>query len=259
MATLPDFGASARERVRTGYYDLRRLPDFCPPREPPSLRAALARAKVPVVAEIKPASPTAGALRPEADAGALARAFVAAGACGVSALAVKEGFGGSLENVIAASGAGAPVLFKDFVVDEAQLKAARRCGASAALLILDLTGEAETARLLARAHALGLEALVEVYDEEGYRAAAKLDADLLGVNNRDLRREGLPVDPARAGRVLSSCGPARAPTLALSGVETAADARRQMAAGAAGVLVGSALMRAPDPAAALRALTGASA
>lgn len=259
MATLPDFVEAARRRVQAGYYDLRRLPDFCPPRGPPSLREALARARVPVIAEIKPASPTAGSMRPDADAGALARAFVAAGACGVSVLAVAEGFGGSLENVIAASGAGAPVLFKDFVVDDAQVKAARRCGASAVLLILDAAGEAETARLVQRAHALGLEVLLEVYDEEGYRVAAKLGADLLGVNNRDLRREGLSVDPARTARVLSSCGPAPVPTLALSGAQTAADVRRQLAGGAAGVLVGSALMQARDPAAKLRELTEAAA
>jgi indole-3-glycerol phosphate synthase len=252
MGPLAAFADAARARVATGYYDLKRLPDFCPPREPPSLRAALV--KPGLVAEIKPASPTAGAMRPGADAGALARAFVAAGAAGVSALAVKEGFGGSPENVIAASTAGAPVLFKDFVVDEAQLKAARRCGASATLLILDMTGEAGTARLIGRAHALGLEVLLEVYDEEGYHAAAKLGADLLGINNRDLRREGLPVDPRRAERVLAACGPPAVPTLALSGVETAADVRRQVAAGARGALVGGALMKAQDPGSKLREL-----
>jgi len=250
---LSGFVAAARARVDAGYYDLKKIPDFCPPRGPPSLRAALAQARVPVIAEIKPASPTLGALRPGADAGALARSFVAAGAAGISALAVEEGFGGSLANVIDATQGGAPVLFKDFVVDDAQLKAARRCGASAVLLILDATGEADTARLVERARKLGLESLVEVYDEEGYRVAAKLGADLLGVNNRDLRAPGLPVDPSRAARVIRAF-PGGPPTLALSGVETARDVRRQLDAGAAGVLVGSALMRALDPAAALRSL-----
>ncbi|MEA3201181.1 MAG: indole-3-glycerol phosphate synthase [Thermoplasmata archaeon] len=248
MATLVDFAEAARRRVAAGYYDLKRVPDFCPPRSPPSLRAALL-ARPGVVAEIKPASPTQGSMRADVDAGALARAFVAAGARGVSALAVDEGFGGSLANVIAASGAGAPVLFKDFVVDEAQVKAARRCGASAILLIEGVSPHA----LVDRAHALGLEVLLEVYDAEGYRRAASTKADLVGVNNRDLRREGLPVDASRAAQVLSACG-AMKPTMALSGVETPADVARQLRAGARGVLVGSSLMRAKDPAAAMRAL-----
>lgn len=248
--TLDAFGDAARARVAGGYYDLKKLPDYCPPREPLSLVAALE--KPGLVAEIKPASPTAGALRPDADAGALARELVAAGAAGISALAVREGFGGSLENVIAATSGGAPVLFKDFVVDEAQLKAARRCGASAVLLILDLTGM-RTASLIERAHKLGLEALLEVYDEAGYEEAACLDADLLGINNRDLRKPGLPVDPQRAARILRKRG-ALAPTLALSGVETAEDVRRVVDAGARGALVGSTLMRAADPGQKLRAL-----
>lgn len=253
---LSSFVAAARSRVEAGYYDLKRIPDFCPPRGPPSLRSALAQARVPVIAEIKPASPTMGAMRLGADAGALARAFVAAGACAVSALAIEEGFGGSLANVIDASQAGAPVLFKDFVVDDAQLKAARRCGASAVLLILDAVDDAQTLRLVERARKLGLESLLEAYDEEGYARAAKMGADLLGVNNRDLRAPGLPVDAQRAARVLSKF-PGGPPTLALSGVESPRDVRRQLDAGAAGVLVGSALMRAQDPAAALRSLVEA--
>lgn len=246
---LAAFAEAARRRVAEGYYDLRALPDFCPPRHPPSLLSAL-RARPGIVAEIKPASPSAGALRPDADAGALARAFVGAGARGISALAVREQFGGSLENVIAASTAGTPVLFKDFVLDDAQLKAARRCGASAVLLIDGLSSP----RLIDRAHALGLEVLYEVYDAEGYARAATLAVEMVGINNRDLRREGLPVDASRAAKVLAEMGP-RKPTLALSGAESASDARANLSAGAAGVLVGSALMRAADPAAALRALT----
>lgn len=257
--TLPTFAAEARARVRQGYYDLKALPEFCPPREPPSLRRAIeAPGPFPVIAEVKPASPTAGAMRAGADAGALARAFAGAGARGVSVLVERERFGGSPESVIAATAAGVPVLFKDFVVSEAQLKAARRCGASAVLLILDLheNGEADgcAESFIARAQGLGLEVLLEVYDECGFARAMETGADLIGVNNRDLRAPGLPVDASRTARVLAASPGKDRPVLALSGVASREDLRAVAAGGADGALIGSVLMKAEDPAATLRDL-----
>lgn len=255
MATpsLVEFAAEARARVASGFYDLRKLPEFCPPREPPSLAGAIERVgrAFPVIAEVKPASPSAGALRVDADAGALARAFVGAGARGVSALVPRERFGGSPGNVIAATTGGVPVLFKDFVLAEEQLKCARRCGASAVLLIDGLVDEASTRALLRRAHELSLEVLFEVYDREGVERALGSEADLVGVNNRDLRRAGHPVDLAATERALAGVQLDR-PVVSLSGVESRADLLRVRNAGAHAALVGSALMRASDPAGKLR-------
>src|SRR5439155_26499592 len=101
-------------------------------------------------------------------------------------------------------------------------------------------------------HERGLEVLLEVYDDEEYLLAGLLAADMVGVNNRDLRDDDLPVDPTRTIGVLSRCGGLDVPVLALSGARSAADVREQVSAGARGALVGTALMRAPDPAAKLR-------
>ncbi len=288
---LDRFARDARRTVDSGYYG--RIPEGAPGRAGPSLKAALARpGKLPVVAEIKPKSPTAGALRVDADAGGLARAFLDAGARGVSILTEPRRFGGSLANLVAAStvgpvgdvpasgthpgpgsgaraapaprastasapgtaagqapGTGAAVLFKDFVVSDAQLDAARACGASAVLLILPIiergAADWDLAGSIRAAHTRGLEVLMEVYTRDEYDRAADAGSDIIGINNRDLRN--LTMDPGRAARVLAEAGK-RAPTMALSGADTRADIARELAAGADGVLVGSALMRALDPA-----------
>ncbi len=251
--TLPLFAQEAHARVQAGYYE---VPD-ANRHDVPSLRAALEaqRGTFPVIAEVKPASPTAGALRPGADALELARAFAGAGARGVSVLAENARFGGSPAHVARAVGSGVPVLWKDFVVSARQLDAARRSGASAVLLILDIHDDAladgGVEPFIAHAHKLGLETLLEVYDAEGLKRALETDSDLIGVNNRDLRAPGLPVDLEATSRALAGVSPDR-PVLALSGVRTRADLARLIAAGAAGALVGSVLMEAPDPARRLR-------
>ncbi|MHB8604175.1 MAG: indole-3-glycerol-phosphate synthase [Thermoplasmatota archaeon] len=254
--TLADFAREAKERVARGYYDTRSMPDFCPPKGPPSLRAAIARStssRFALIAEVKPASPTQGEMRRDVDAGALARSFVAAGASAVSALAVDSHFGGSLQNVIDCGTSGAPVLFKDFVVDEQQLKAARRAGASAVLLIDGISPPA----LIARAHDFSLEVLYEAYDAEGFTRALATRADLIGINNRDLRRDGLPISLATTENVLAVRTKDR-PVVSLSGIRSAKDVERVRRAGASAALVGSALMRAADPGAKLKELMASS-
>lgn len=249
MEPLAAFARAARARRID-------LPEPAP--QAPSLAKAL-RDSPGIVAEIKPASPTAGALRAVDDPGRLARSLADAGAAGVSALTEPDRFGGSPALLAAAVRAGAPVLMKDFVVTRAQLDLAQRGGASAVLLILPLLtrehSEWETPEdAIADAHARGLEALVEVYEDEDYLLATLLPADMIGINNRDLRDPALPVDPERALGVLGRQGPADVPVLSLSGAESPEDVRAAVKAGARGVLVGSALMRAPDPAAKLREL-----
>jgi indole-3-glycerol phosphate synthase len=207
-----------------------------------------------IVAEVKRASPSAGAIRAGLDAPAQARAYAAAGAAAISVLTDGPGFGGSLADLAAVRAAvDVPLLRKDFVVDRYQLVEARAHGADAALLIVAALDPAELRRLVEAAGELGLAALVEVHDEAEAEVALAAGARLVGVNNRDLRT--FAVDLAVSERVL----PALPPTVrgvAESGVRTAEDARRLRRAGAANLLVGEALVRAPDPGALLRDMIG---
>lgn len=244
---LDALAEQARATVRSGYYA--QGPEVAPPRARRLSRLIEDKGSSRIVAEIKPASPTAGTLREGADAAGLARDFSRAGAMGVSVLTEPHRFGGSLENLAAASAnATVPVLFKDFFVSKVQLDAAARGGAGAILLILDLFERGYTDLCLesaiVAANDYDLDVILEVYDEAGFAKAKESAADIIGINNRDLRT--LEVDPYRAELVLASEQKDR-PVLALSGVESVEDVRRQMAAGADGVLVGSALMRSPDP------------
>lgn len=251
--TLAEFAQEAHARVRAGYYRTEGAPLPAGASLASAIRAKKGRA---LVAEIKPASPTEGAMRRDADAATLARDLARAGAAGLSALAEPTRFGGSIANVRDAARAGIPVLFKDFVVHEDQMRAARAAGASAILLILDILPEPAD-DMIARAHAHGLETLLEAYDRAGVERALATETDLVGVNQRDLRREGLPIDRDAARNALAGLSPDR-PVLALSGVRDAADARAAFEAGAWGILVGTTLMKAQDPAEALRRLLEAS-
>ncbi len=201
---------------------------------------------VRVVAEVKRASPSAGAIATGLDAPAQARRYEGAGAAAVSVLTDGPGFGGSLEDLSAVRAAvGIPLLRKDFIVDGYQLLEARLHGADAALLIVAaLPGDA-LPRLLDECHALGLAALVEVHDEPEAEAALAAGARLVGVNNRDLRT--FVVDLAVSERILPAL-PASVKGVAESGVRTADDVRRLRRAKAANLLVGEALVRAEDPA-----------
>lgn len=207
-----------------------------------------------LVAEFKRASPSAGAIAPQADPAATARAYQAAGAAMVSVLTEPSRFGGSLEDLGRVRAAtDLPVLQKDFVVDPYQLVEARAAGADAVLLIVALVGDRLEA-LLGRARALGLTALVEAHSEEEVRRAVASGARLIGVNNRDLRT--LAVDTRQAERLLPLVPPDRF-ALAESGLSSPADVARAVRAGADGVLVGEHLMASADPGAAVGALRAA--
>lgn len=237
-------------------------------RPEPEVRAAAAAAPAPqslfealsfrggpirVIAEVKRASPSAGALDAALDAPALARRYAEAGAAAVSVLTDGPGFGGSLGDLLAVRRAVAlPVLRKDFVLEAYQLWEARAAGADAALLIAAaLPGEA-LRRLHQACGEIGLTPLVEVHDEREAEAALAAGARLVGVNNRDLRT--FAVDLAVSERLLPRLPP-EVKGVAESGVRGAADVRRLRAAGAANFLVGEALVRAADPASLLREMT----
>lgn len=215
---------------------------------------ALVQPGLTAVAEIKRRSPSAGDLRPDADPAALAAAYERAGAAAVSVL-VDERFGGSWDDLRAArASAGLPLLAKGFFSTEDDLRTARGAGADAALLILRDLDDATCAELLREAAALGLETLVEAHDEQELRRAVALEAPVIGINARDL--ETFAIDRRRQLRLVTlarDLAPGRV-VIAESGVHTRAHGADAELAGADAILVGSALMRARDPAAKLSEL-----
>ena len=214
-------------------------------------RDALAAPGLQAIAEVKRRSPSAGDLRPDADPALLAPAFAAAGAAACSIL-VDERFGGTFDDVRAArASTGLPLLAKGFFTEEAHLRSCRDAGADAALLLLRDLDDGRAAALLATASELGLETLVEAHDLEELERAVALGAPVIGLNARDL--SSFAID---RGAQLALV--ARAPRDRVIVAESAVDSRAKGAAaelaGADAILVGSALMRAPDPAAKLSEL-----
>ena len=218
-----------------------------------SLARALRRPDGPAyVAECKRASPSEGIIRREYYPGAVARSYKQAAAAAVSVLTEPTHFKGSLEHLAEVRHAvDIPLLRKDFVVDEYQLVEARAYGADAVLLIAAALDPAALADLLAAARQLGLGVLVEVHDD-GELDGVDLDAvEVLGVNSRDLRT--FEVDLGRAERIFATL-PERIVKVAESGIRSADDAARLRRAGADAFLVGTHLMRQPDPGRALATL-----
>jgi indole-3-glycerol phosphate synthase/phosphoribosylanthranilate isomerase len=214
-------------------------------------REALAAPGLRAIAEVKRRSPSAGDLRPDADPAALAAAFAQSGAAAISVL-VDERFGGTLDDLRAARGAtGAPLLGKGFFTHEDDLRALREAGADAALLLLRDLDDARTAELMRFAASIGLDALVEAHDADEVERGLRLGADPLGINARDLSTFAID---RRAQLDLLARAPRDRVLIAESGVQSRAQAAAAELAGASAILVGSALMRAPDPPAKLREL-----
>jgi indole-3-glycerol phosphate synthase/phosphoribosylanthranilate isomerase len=215
-----------------------------------SLRAALARPGARFIMEVKRGSPSGGAIRPAADAGALARAYRGA-ADAISVLTDAPYFGGALEDLRAVRREFAgPILAKDFIVDPRQVAEARLHGADAVLAILAVLSDPEAAAVMAAARRLGMDVLVETRTAEEVRRAAALGADIVGINNRDLTN--LEVDLATTER-LSGLVPPGTLVVAESGIGSRSDVE-QLAPYADAFLVGSSLMRAEEPGEAARAL-----
>jgi indole-3-glycerol phosphate synthase len=219
---------------------------------PRGLRAALAQPGIGVIAEFKRRSPSAGALRAEPDLAAIVDAYASGGASALSVLTEQPNFGGSLEDLRAARArCTLPLLRKDFIVDDYQLLEARLAGADAVLLIVAALADAELAALHERARELGLDVLVEVHDRAELERALAIGAELIGVNNRDLRDFSVDVTRTHA---LRGAVPAGVAVVSESGIRSAAQLRELASQGVDGVLVGESLMRAADPAQALREL-----
>jgi indole-3-glycerol phosphate synthase len=217
-----------------------------------SLHTALTRPGVSVIAEFKRRSPSAGTLRERPDVTEMVGAYERGGAAAVSILTEGPHFGGALEDLREARAACAlPVLCKDFVVDPYQLHEARAAGADAVLLIVAALAQPTLLALHEQAGELGLDALVEVHDRAELARANEVGAQLIGINNRDLR--DFSVDVERTFALLEQI-PDGAVVVSESGIATAEQLRRLEQRGVQAVLVGETLMRSPDPEAALRAL-----
>ena len=215
-----------------------------------SLKTALARRGARFVMEVKRASPSQGSLREGVDPAAQARAYRGA-ADAISVLTDAPYFGGSFDDLraVRAEFAG-PLLAKDFMIDLRQVAEARSHGADAILVMLSVLDDGEAAAMIAEARRFGMDALVEAHSEAEVRRAVALGAELIGINNRDLKT--LTVDLGVTER-LAHLVPNDRLLVSESGIEDRADVER-LGRHADAFLVGSSLMRAADPAAAARAL-----
>jgi indole-3-glycerol phosphate synthase len=214
---------------------------------------ALSRPGTSVIAEHKRRSPSAGTIREGSSCAEVVRAYERGGAAALSVLTEEAHFGGSLADLREARGATElPVLRKDFTIDPYQLYEAKAAGADAVLLVVGAMADRELAALYREARALDLDAVVEIHGEEELDRALDIDADVLGINNRDL--VDFSVDIQRTFDLLSDV-PAGKVVVSESGIHTREQIDELEQVGVDAVLIGEALMRSADPEAAVRELT----
>ena len=227
---------------------------------PANLSGALMGDGLRLIAETKKASPSKGLLRDDYDPASLAKCYVENGAAAVSVLTEVDHFQGSLEHMSAVKEVvgplGAPVLRKDFVFDPYQVYEARAYGADALLLIVAILTPERLRELLEVSQSLWLQALVEVHDEAELQAALDAGAEIIGINNRDLRT--FNTDISLTDR-LASLAPMGKIVVSESGIHSHDDMVRLRRGGAHAMLVGEAIVTAPDPGAKVRELIRGSA
>ncbi|MBU0532825.1 indole-3-glycerol-phosphate synthase [Candidatus Micrarchaeota archaeon] len=239
MDILDRFIENAKISVAEGYYDeiaqenVKRI----------SLKNRIEE-QFTVIAEIKHASPSGEYSYREIDAEKTAKDFLESGADAISVVVEPKIFRGKLSNVPLAKKAGLPVLFKDFVFSDEQLNAA--AGADCVLLVVKVIDrlELDLDEMINKAHENNLEVLLESYDENEMKRAMETDADILGINNRDLQT--LTVDIKRTEKILELVGETKKPVISESGIKNADDVRTVKKAGVKGVLVGTAIWKAND-------------
>ena len=197
-----------------------------------------------LIAEVKPKSPSAGELISQSPL-EVAELYAKSEADAVSVLTDAPYFGGSLELLKeVCARVPQPVLRKDFIIDEYQVYETFLSGADAFLLIANILTEEEIMALMRLADALGLDYLVEVHDAEDVEMALRCGAELIGINNRDLK--SLKIDIETTQNLLKYI-PKNIPSVSESGIETAADVRKVREWGARGILVGTSILRSSDP------------
>ncbi len=214
--------------------------------------ALLPPGPIRLIAEIKKASPSAQVIRNDFDPAAIALTYQAHGATCLSVLTDAPYFQGHLTHLTRIrQSATIPLLRKDFLIDEYQIVEARSAGADAVLLIAEILDDALISRLLQRARQLGMAALVEFHDAANLPRVLGLGADLVGINNRDLRHFSTDIEHTLR---LRDQIPSEVVLVSESGIRTRHDVERLQAAGISAILVGESLMRAPDIGAAVRQL-----
>lgn len=239
-------------RRRVGLDEVRRLAAAAERARP--FCAALQGPRIRLIAEVKGASPSAGTIRPEFDPAEIARGYERAGAAAISVLTDSRYFRGADDHLVEARRAvRVPVLRKDFIVDAYQVYEARALGADAVLLIVAALPAPALADLQALVHELEMAALIEVHTEAELDAALAVGAPLIGINNRNLDTLETSLDTSRRLRPRIPSG---VTTVAESGFEERSQVEEMERLGVSAVLVGTALMRAPDPAARLREMLG---
>ena len=216
----------------------------------PSLREALLQSDTGIIAEFKRRSPSKGWIKEDGRADIIPLSYQQNGAAALSILTDEHYFGGSDDFIRIArqSGVTLPILYKNFVIDEAQLYAAALCGASAVLLIAACLSVQQCSALLKKAHELGLEVLLEMHSEPELKYAA-LGPDLCGINNRNL---GSFVTDVENSFRLAELLPKDAVKVSESGISNPDTVRALREAGFSGFLIGENFMKTPDPGQALR-------
>lgn len=241
MADILDtFIESAKKSLDEGYYD--DVPEAKVQKV--SFAGAVRKNAFTLITEIKHASPAGEYSFDNLNVEKAAMDFRACGSDAISVVVEPKIFKGNIANIPIAKKAGLPVLFKDFILGERQMEAAQRSGADAMLLVVKVARREglDLQSMVEMAHSKGLEVLLEAYDETEMKTAMETDADILGINNRDLQT--LKVDISRTANILKNMKLDR-PLISESGIKTRADAQFVKNAGAKGILVGTAIWKAP--------------
>lgn len=218
------------------------------------IRALLKDDDVSIIAEVKKASPSKGLLCPDFDPVKLARDYEEGGARAVSVLTDERFFQGSLSFLpLIRSQIGLPLLRKDFIIDHIQIEQARKWGADAILLIVAALSDMQLQEFMAHARELGMDCLTEVHDEAELERAIRYDAELIGVNNRNLKDFTVSIDTTFRLRKIT---PQTIPMVSESGISTYDDMKRLKEAGVAAALIGESLVKSTDRKAMLAKLRG---
>lgn len=257
MSFLEQACMQARRRVSEGYYNLK---GYIVPASRPSMFKALDKPGVSLICELKLRSPLMGVIRDVRSPLRLIKEMEVAGADAISIITDPDNFSGSIHYLAETSKiTSLPTLMKDFIVSETQIKAAHMAGASAVLLIYPAFSrgyaELELRGAIGLAHSLGLEVILESYSMKDLMASLSYDADLIGVNSRNLDTLELSLD--RAQEMISSLGEGTDRIILESGISSASQIRRFAKLGVNKFLVGTSIMVSSNVASKIRELKGA--